>query len=220
LTYHGHGGEWDWLDHQPTEVISTAGPRRQPLGRNIITALWGNCTIKMMVGFLFLYPAFVAKAQDASGWVQLGILGSIGAAAGIGSFIGNFTAARIQLGRPAALVVLAAVSGSLVVAALAAFVTSGASAIAKASLDASLQDDLPEESRASAFGRSESVLQLAWVLGGAMGVLVYTELWVGFTAIAALLIPALAQTVLSYRGGSLIPGFGGNRPVLAEPEVG
>jgi predicted MFS family arabinose efflux permease len=114
--------------------------------------------------------------------------------------------------------VVAAVSGSLVVAALAAFVTSGASAIAKASLDASLQDDLPEESRASAFGRSESVLQLAWVLGGAMGVLVYTELWVGFTAIAALLIPALAQTVLSYRGGSLIPGFGGNRPVLAEPE--
>jgi predicted MFS family arabinose efflux permease len=116
--------------------------------------------------------------------------------------------------------VVAAVSGNLVVAALAAFVTSGASAIAKASLDASLQDDLPEESRASAFGRSESVLQLAWVLGGAMGVLVYTELWVGFTAIAALLIPALAQTVLSYRGGSLIPGFGGNRPVLAEPEVG
>jgi hypothetical protein len=53
-----------------------------------------------------------------------------------------------------------------------------------------------------------------------MGVLVYTELWVGFTAIAALLIPALAQTVLSYRGGSLIPGFGGNRPVLAEPEGG
>ncbi len=229
LTYHGHGGEWDWLDQQPTEVISTAGPRRQPLGRNIITALWGNCTIKMMVGFLFLYPAFVAKAQDASGWVQLGILGSIGAAAGVGNFIGNFSAARMKLGRPATLVVRAAVAvtatavvaavvGNLVIAALAAFVTSGSSAIAKASLDASLQDDLPEESRASAFGRSESLLQLAWVLGGAMGVLVYTDLWVGFTAIAALLIPALAQTVVSYRGASLIPGFGGNRPVLAEPE--
>ena len=72
--------------------------------------------------------------------------------------------------------------------------------------------------RASAFGRSESVLQLAWVLGGAMGVLVYTDLWVGFTAITALLIPALAQTVVSYRGYSLVPGFGGNRPVLAAPE--
>jgi predicted MFS family arabinose efflux permease len=229
LTYHGHGSEWDWLDDRPTEVIAIKGPRRQPLGRNIITCLWGNCTIKAMVGFLFLYPAFVAKAHDASGWVQLGILGSIGAAAGVGNFAGNFTAARLTLGRPAALVVraatavavvalAAAVTGNLIVAAAATFVTSGASAVAKASLDASLQDDLPEESRASAFGRSESVLQLAWVLGGALGVLVYTELWVGFTAITALLIPGLAQTVASYRGASLIPGLGGNRPVVAAPE--
>jgi hypothetical protein len=62
------------------------------------------------------------------------------------------------------------------------------------------------------------VLQLAWVLGGALGVLVYTDLWVGFTAVTALLIPGLAQTVLSYRGYSLVPGFGGNRPVLAARE--
>ncbi len=228
LTYHGTGA-WDWLDEQPTESLKGSDRPRQPLGRNTIAALWGNCTIKAMVGFLFLYPAFVAKAHDASGWVQLGMLGMIGAAAGLGNFAGNFTAARMQLGQPALLVVRAAivvttlalitaVTGNLFVAAAATLVTSASSAIAKASLDASLQDDLPEQSRASAFGRSESVLQLAWVLGGAIGVLVYTELWVGFTAITALLIPCLAQTVLSYRGYSLIPGFGGNRPVLAEPE--
>src|SRR5204862_410020 len=81
-----------------------------------------------------------------------------------------------------------AVTGHLLVAALATLVTSGASAIAKASLDASLQDDLPEKSRASAFGRSESLLQLAWVLGGATGVLIYPQLWVGFTTITAVLI--------------------------------
>lgn len=230
LTYHGsRRGEWDWLDDDEPET-RRRGPARQPLGRNTIAALWGNCTIKAMVGFLFLYPAFVAKAHDASGWVQLGILGMIGAAAGIGNFAGNFTAARLGLGSPATVVVRAAVAvtamalvtavtGSLIVAAFATLVTSGASAIAKASLDASLQDDLPEESRASAFGRSESVLQLAWVLGGALGVLVYTELWVGFTAVTALLIPGLAQTVVSYRGNSLIPGFGGNRPVLAAPQA-
>jgi hypothetical protein len=106
------------------------------------------------------------------------------------------------------------------VAAVATLVTSGASAIAKASLDASLQDDLPEKSRASAFGRSESLLQLAWVAGGATGVLIYTDLWVGFTTISAVLILGLAQTVVSYRGESLIPGLGGNRPVLAEQEGG
>jgi len=224
LSYHGgRAGSWDWLDDRTEQ---TGGSPRQPLGRNIITALWGNCTIKAMVGFLFLYPAFVAKAHDASGWVQLGILGTIGAAAGVGNIAGNFTAARMQLGRPAVTVVratiavtvvavAAAVTGNLIVAAVATLITSAASAIAKASLDASLQDDLPEESRASAFGRSESVLQLSWVLGGALGVLVYTELWVGFTAISSLLIPGLAQTITSFRGYSLIPGLGGNRPVRA-----
>ncbi len=70
-------------------------------------------------------------------------------------------------------------TGNLFVAAAATLVTSGAAAIGKASLDASLQDDLPERSRASAFGRSESLLQLAWVAGGATGVLIYTDLWVG-----------------------------------------
>jgi predicted MFS family arabinose efflux permease len=193
--------------------------------------LWGNVTIKVMVGFLFLYPAFVAKSHDASGWEQLRILGLIGAAAAIGNFTGNFASARLRLGHPAKLVVRAAtavtavalvtaVTGNLYVAAVATLVTSGASAVAKASLDASLQDDLPEESRASAFGRSESLLQLGWVAGGAMGVLIYTDLWVGFTAITAVLILGLAQTLVSYNGDSLIPGFGGNRPVLANQEGG
>lgn len=218
--------------HAPTEQLRhphhDRSPR-QPLGRNIITSLWGNCTIKVLVGFLFLYPAFVAKSHDASGWEQLKILGLIGAAAGIGNFAGNIASARLKLGQPAKLVVratiivtaaaiAAALAGNLIVAAAAALITSAATAISKASLDASLQHDLPEQSRASAFGRSESVLQLAWVIGGAVGVLIYTDLWVGFTAVSALLIPGLAQTLVSYNGGSLIPGFGGNRPVLAEQE--
>jgi hypothetical protein len=217
LTYHGQ------LRRPQSEVA------RQPLGRNIITALWGNCTIKVMVGFLFLYPAFVAKSHDASGWEQLGMLGLIGVAAAVGNFAGNFTAARLELGHPARLVVLStsavtaaalatAVTGNWFVAASATLITSGAAAIAKAALDASLQDDLPEESRASAFGRSESLLQLAWVAGGAAGVLVYTDLFVGFTVISAVLILGLAQTVVSDHGQSLIPGFGGNRPVKAKQE--
>ncbi|ADT97780.1 hypothetical protein Mspyr1_10970 [Mycolicibacterium gilvum Spyr1] len=223
LSYHGA------TEMLPREPAAATGRARQPLGRNIITSLWGNCTVKVMVGFLFLYPAFVAKAHDASGWEQLRILGMIGAAAAIGNFGGNFTAARLKLGHPARLVVRCAIAvtvvalataltGNLFVAAAATLVTSAASAIAKASLDGSIQDDLPEESRASGFGRSESLLQLAWVAGGATGVLIYTELYAGFTAITAILILGLAQTVLSYRGESLVPGLGGNRPVHAEQE--
>jgi hypothetical protein len=222
LRYRGSAGS-SW---QP-EAHNAGGALRQPLGRNIITSLWGNSTIKVLVGFLFLYPAFVAKAQHASGWRQVAILGLIGAAAALGNFAGNFTSARLRLGRPAVVVVrctvvvtvsalAAAVTGSLFVAAGATLLTSGSSAIAKASLDASLQDDLPEQSRASAFGRSESTLQLAWVLGGALGVLLYTDLWIGFTVVSSVLILGLAQTVVSFRGESLIPGLGGNRPVMVE----
>src|SRR6202012_738517 len=60
----------------PEEVKKVGDTLRQPLGRNIITSLWGNCTIKVMVGFLFLYPAFVAKAQSANGWAQIAMLGA------------------------------------------------------------------------------------------------------------------------------------------------
>jgi MFS family permease len=227
LSYRSHPSRRSW----PDEVRRARGALRQPLGRNIITSLWGNSTIKVMVGFLFLYPAFVAKARDAGGWQQLAMLGLIGAAAAIGNFAGNFASARLRLGRPSVLVVrcavavtvaavAAAVAGNLLAAAIATLITSGSSAIAKAALDASLQDDLPEESRASAFGRSESTLQLAWVLGGALGVLLYTDLWVGFSVVAAVLILGLAQTVVSFHGDSLIPGLGGNRPVMVEQEGG
>ena len=225
LRYRQGNQRRSWTD----EVRRASGALRQPLGRNIITSLWGNCTIKVMVGFLFLYPAFVAKAHQASGWVQLGMLGLIGAAAAVGNFAGNFASARMRLGRPSVLVVrctlavtgialAAAVAGNLMMAAVATLVTSGSSAIAKAALDASLQDDLPEESRASGFGRSESTLQLAWVLGGALGVLLYTDLWVGFSVVSSVLILGLAQTVVSFHGDSLIPGLGGNRPVMVEQE--
>src|SRR5258707_12263221 len=163
LSYHGRSGE---LRRHP-EQHKTTGSARQPLGRNIIAALWGNCTVKVMVGFLFLYPAFVAKSHDASGWEQLRILGVIGAAAAIGNFAGNFTSARLKLGYPALLVVrctiavtfvalATALTGTLMVAAVATLITAGAAAIAEAPLDASLPDALPEKSRASALGPPET----------------------------------------------------------------
>jgi hypothetical protein len=76
-----------------------------------------------------------------------------------------------------------------------------------------IQDDMPEESRASAFGRSETVLQLAWVVGGATGVLLPPTFWLGFLVVSLFLVVGLVQTLLNRKGQSLIPGFGGERPV-------
>ncbi|UPK63043.1 MFS transporter [Rhodococcus pyridinivorans] len=233
LSYHRSDARTEVLNADTvTEVIVTkSGKRKQPLGRAVVTGLWGNGTIRILTGFLTLFMAFVAKnttGQDPL--MQAAMLGGVGAAAAVGNFAGNATGARLALGRPALIVVrctaavvvvsaVVAATGNVLAAALAALVAACASALAKVSLDASLQQDLPEESIASGFGRSETVLQLSWVFGGAMGVLLPTELWLGFAVVSVVLVLGFAQTVLTYRGGTLLPGFGGRRPERVSTET-
>jgi hypothetical protein len=45
-----------------------------------------------------------------------------------------------------------------------------AQSLAKLSLDSTIQRDVPERVRTSAFARSDTTLQLAWVLGGFVGI--------------------------------------------------
>ncbi|WP_372493175.1 MFS transporter [Gordonia alkaliphila] len=195
-----------------------AATMRQPLGRTVVTSLWGNGTIRILTGFLTLYIAFYAKAQSgSSGWAQLMMLGAVGAAAGIGNGIGNGIGTRLELKHPPRIIVastgaaagaavLTAIFGSLLMVVVAALIASGVSAIAKVCLDSTIQDDLPEASRASAFGRSETVLQLCWVLGASLGVVLPTTLWIGFTVVAVLMAAGFAQTVMTSRGATLVPG--------------
>lgn len=199
-------------------------PKRQPMGRHVVIGLWGNGTIRLLTGFLLLFPAFVIKSmEEHSPTKQLLLLGLIGAAAGIGSFAGNAIGARLQFGKPDQVIigciagcvvggVLAALAASVTTAAIVALIASVASALAKISLDATIQNDLPEASRASAFGRSETILQLCWVFGGALGVLLPTNFLVGFTVVSALLALGLVQTILLRRGQTMLPALGGWRP--------
>ncbi|MGH3759938.1 MAG: MFS transporter [Gemmatimonadales bacterium] len=219
-----------WVEVTEGEVPASLSahpekPRRQPMGRNVVVALSGNATVRLLTGFLMMFAAFAVRAQnEGEAFKQLLLLGVIAAAAGAGSFIGNGIGARTHLGHPEQ-VVLGCIIGSLVstmvatlmpgiaTAAAVGLIGATASAIAKNSLDAVIQDDLPEESRASAFGRSETVLQLAWVFGGAIGILLPATFWVGFLVISVLLALGLLQTMLTRRGQSLLPWFGGQRPV-------
>ncbi|MBB3039367.1 MFS transporter [Hoyosella altamirensis] len=227
LTYHGDGRD---RDPSTRPMAAVLGTRRQPLGRAVLTSLWGNCTIRVLTGFLTLYVAFVAKSRtEHAPMMQVAMLGLVGVAAAVGNFGGNAAGARLKLGRPAVIVLrcvcavtavalFAALTDSLATAAVAALVAAAASALAKVSLDASLQNDIPDRSRASAFGRSETALQLSWVLGGALGILLPTEYWIGFTVVSGLLVIGLTQTILTFRGMSLLPGLGGRRPDRAAPE--
>jgi MFS family permease len=162
---------------------------------------------------------------------QVLLLGVIGVAAGAGNFLGNVVGARLHFGRPeqvvvgclggafAATVLAAAVPGVATTAVLALLAATG-SALAKVSLDATIQNDMPEVSRASAFGRSETILQLTWVIGGALGVLLPATFWIGFTVLAVLLAVGLVQTALYRRGFSLLSwadGFVARREERSRP---
>jgi MFS family permease len=206
----------------PTRILPVPGvagtsTKRSALTRDVLTALWANGTIRSLTGFLMLFAAFVVKNEtEGAPGDQLLLLGVVGAAAGAGGFVGNFVGARQRFGRPRVLmvvclvlalaaVVLAAVLTGLVTAAVTALVAATTSALLKVCLDAVVQRDLPEAGRASAFGRSETILQLSWVFGGALGVLLPPTWWIGFTVIGAVVALGTVQTVLTARGSSLVP---------------
>lgn len=214
----------------PAWVESTAGEvpaalrrtrgrgRRDRVGRHVLVGLWGASGVRVLTGFLTLFVAFAVREQVGGDPAQqLLLIGVVGAAAGIGSFAGNAAGSRSRFDRTdpvvatcvgvaLAVAVLAAVLPGIATAAIAALVGATVSALAKVCLDAVVQRDLPEESRASAFGRSETVLQLAWVLGGALGVLLpHDGFSLGFAVVAGVIAVAALQTVLLLRGRTLLP---------------
>jgi len=60
--------------------------------------------------------------------------------------------------------------------------------LGKLSLDALIQREVPERVRTSVFARSETLLQLSWVIGGFVGVLMPLIARLGLVVIAVLLI--------------------------------
>ncbi|MDN5915446.1 MAG: MFS transporter [Pseudonocardia sp.] len=217
-----------WVESTSGEVAAALRSTRRghsPAGHSVLVALWGTSAVRVLTGFLTLFVAFVVKSaaernpgQEPS--QQLFLIGVVGAAAGAGLFLGNAVGSRIRFGRSESVVlccvvgalaaaVLAAALPGIVTAAVAALIGSTASAMAKVSLDAVIQRDLPEHARASAFGRSETVLQLAWVLGGALGVLLpHSTYWIGFTVVAAVIALVGLQAAMINRGHTLVPGLG------------
>jgi MFS family permease len=210
-----------WVEVTEGEVPATLSAtqvktKRQPMGQHVVVSLWANGTIKVLTGFLMMFSAFAVRAETEGKPIQqLLLLGLIAGAAGIGSFGGNAIGTRLHVTRPEQMVlscliaslcatVVATIMPGIGTMTVVSLIASTAAALAKNSLDAVIQDDLPEASRASAFGRSETVLQLGWVFGGALGVLLPATFWIGFLVISLILALGLMQTVMARRGASLL----------------
>ncbi|RIJ76726.1 MFS transporter [Nakamurella silvestris] len=222
-----------WVESTEGEIPvhgATRLPRSGPavVSESVRTTLWANSVIRIETGFLAMFIAFVVMKEydDRTGIVKLLLLGIVGAAAGVGGFLGNALGAKLTLRSPEVIslwgglatltmTVVAAFLPGLMTAALVGLVGSTASSLAKVCLDSVIQRDLPEESRASAFGRSETALQLAWVFGGVVGLLlggllnlahdtIYT---IGFVTVSLLLILGLIQTWMVKGGRTMVPAL-------------
>ncbi|HEX6075098.1 MAG TPA: MFS transporter [Micromonosporaceae bacterium] len=150
-------------------------------GRLVAVALTGSAALRTGYGFLLLFLAFRIREGDFAVPDTLAIA-LVAAGLGAGSLLATVLCARLTIRRP-----LTLQATGLVVAVLATVVatwwysigtvtalcllTALASGVAKLAVDAVIQERLPEKVRASAFAHSETLLILAWVAGGGIGLI-------------------------------------------------
>ncbi|MCW2680897.1 MAG: major facilitator superfamily 1, partial [Frankiales bacterium] len=91
-----------------------------------------------------------------------------------------------SLGLPFLACLLAALLSSSTWVVAAAGATGAAVSLSKFGLDAAVQAHVPGRSLSTAFARSETALQLAWVVGGALALALPTSTTAGFAVAAAL----------------------------------
>ncbi|MFJ4435091.1 MFS transporter [Streptomyces sp. NPDC088923] len=151
------------------------------VGSTVLLALGANAALRGLSGFLIFFLAFLLRDQPLGGRSAAVSLGMVGVAAGAGNALGTAVGAWLRTRTPE-LIIVTVVGGVLGVAITAACLfgqfsvalltacAGFAQALAKLSLDALIQREVPEQVRTSAFARSETMLQMAWVLGGAIGI--------------------------------------------------
>jgi MFS family permease len=179
----------------PSQVDSTVGetpttfslddtgpiPRKTSVGPAVVTALRANGSLRAFSGFLIMFFAFLLREDPIGGLDETVAIALVAAGATVGSTTGTTIGARLRTRAPEAVIIVvlvvasvAAFAGSFfygVVTVVAVAAAAGlAQSLGKLSLDAIVQRDVREAVRTSAFARSETLLQLSWVVGGGIGI--------------------------------------------------
>ncbi|GIG69465.1 MFS transporter [Phytomonospora endophytica] len=182
-------------------------------GKLVWASLLGSGALRFGYGFLTLYLAFRSRAGDFPVPVKLPqqlALGVVAASLGLGTFAATAAFTRISIRRPlriqtialAATTVVAVAAGTvynLGTVAVLCVVTATASGAAKLAVDAVIQERVRPEVRASAFAHSETLLILAWVAGGGVGIIPFNGP-LGLAVLALVVLVATVRTYLSARG--------------------
>ena len=167
----------------------------------VVVALRSNAGLRLMSGFLTMYMAFLLRDRPFPGWEERPelLLGLVIGAAGAGSTIGIALGSLLRTARPELIVVLTLLADTVMAVVVAVLyglptavllgLTAGlAQSLGKLSLDAIIQREVPERVRTSAFARSETLLQLAWVVGGFIGIALPLNPHVGLGVAAGILV--------------------------------
>ena len=156
-------------------------PRRANMGPAVVLALRANGALRAFSGFLILFLAFLLREQPIGGLSNEAAFAVIAGAAGFGNALGTGIGSRLRTRAPEPVILLvlgiataAALAGAIrygIWSVLAVALAAGVGqSLGKLALDAVIQRDVSEAVRTSAFARSETVLQLAWVVGGGVGI--------------------------------------------------
>ena len=155
--------------------------RRFGMPGTVSHALRANCGPRWLSGFLTMFMAFLLRENPINDWSTGVLLGLVIGAAGLGNTLGIAIGSVLRNLNPAITVMIALVADAVMVVVCALFyglvplvllgLTAGlAQSLAKLSLDSTIQRDIPDRVRTSAFARSDTVLQMAWVIGGFVGI--------------------------------------------------
>ncbi|MFJ5264298.1 MFS transporter [Streptomyces sp. NPDC088387] len=188
-------------------------PGLRTVGLAVTHALGANAGLRCLSGFLIFFLAFLLREHPLTGQSAAVSLGMVAVAAGAGNAIGTAVGAWLRSRRPEIIIVtvVAVVLGAAIVAAVffgaflvtcLAAVAGFSQALAKLSLDALIQRDVPETVRTSAFARSETLLQVAWVLGGAVGIALPLNGPLGLTVAAGIVATGWLTTVRGLLGSA------------------
>jgi MFS family permease len=171
------------------EQVDIAGRRHGiTVSRDVVNGLRSNAGLRLLTGFLTIFMAFTLREPpDSMGWggnatvLMALVIGAAGAGNTLGIVIGSWTKSRrpervvlAVLVLDVAVLVVAAAFFRWPVAALLGLSVGLCQSLGKLSLDALIQRDVGEEVRTSMFARSETLLQLSWVMGGLLGISLFT----------------------------------------------
>lgn len=192
---------------EQVDMSQLGSPQRRGMNIShaVVNALRSNSGLRLLTGFLTIFMAFTLREPPKSvGWSGNAtiLLGLVIGGAGAGNTIGTLIGSAAKTRRPERVVTAVLVIDVAVVTIVAIFftwwtavilgVTVGlCQSLGKLSLDALIQRDVREAVRTSVFARSETLLQLFWVIGGLIGIglfTVHSTPRVGLLVIALILV--------------------------------